>query len=102
MIYIAIHNESSLMIIFLLTVTLVNVAQSVSALPGNSERMSMGLNPMPGNFFSESINQFTIMKFQLIAVEYIGSQFTKIVFNPKPEALGEGLFNLYFHNLHIL
>ena len=64
------------MIIFLLTVTLADMAQLISILPGNSERMSVGLNPMPGNFFSEFINQFTIMKFQLIAVEYIGSQFT--------------------------
>ena len=39
------------MIIFLLTDTVVDVAQLVSVLPGNSERMSVGLNPMPGIFF---------------------------------------------------
>ena len=33
--------------------------------------------------FFEFINQFTIRKFQLIAVEYTGLQFTKDVFSPK-------------------
>ena len=40
--------------------------------------------PFQGVFF-EFINQFTIMQFQLIAVEYAGLQFTKGVFNPKPK-----------------
>ena len=31
------------------------------------------------------INQSTIMKFQLIAIEYTGLQFTKGFFNPKPK-----------------
>ena len=40
--------------------------------------------PFWGVFF-EFINQFTIMKFQLIAVEYTGLQFIKGFFNPKPK-----------------
>ena len=40
--------------------------------------------PFQGVFF-ELINQFTIIKFQLIAVEYTGLQFTKGFFNPKPK-----------------
>ena len=45
--------------------------------------------PVQAIFF-EFINQFTVMKFQLIAVEYTGLKFTKGVFNPKPKALEEG------------
>ena len=44
--------------------------------------------PFQGTFF-EFINQFPVMKFQLIAVEYTGLKFTKGVFNPKPKALEE-------------
>ena len=51
--------------------------------------MSVGSNPIPGIIF-EFIDQFTVMKFQLIAVEYTGLKFTKGVFNPKPKALEEG------------
>ena len=59
------------------------MAQLVSALPCSLERMSVGT-------FFEFINQFTVMKFQLIAVEYTGLKFTKGIFNPKPKALEEG------------
>ena len=58
----------------------------VSALPVSSGRGSVGSYPTPRSVF-EFINQFTIMKFQLLAVEYTGLQFTKGVFNPKPKAV---------------
>ena len=47
------------------------------------------------------MDQFTVKKFQLIAVEYTGLKFTKGAFNPKPKALeeGGGLQNLYLQIL---
>ena len=51
--------------------------------------MSVGSNPIPVNNL-EFNDQFTVMKFQLIAVEYTGLKFTKGVFNPKPKVLEEG------------
>ena len=50
----------------------------------------MWVQTPPQGVFFEFVNQFTIMKFQLIAVEYTGLKFTKGVFNPKPKALEEG------------
>ena len=41
--------------------------------------------PFHGKFFKLFIYQFTVMKFQLIAVEYRGLKFTKGVFNLKPK-----------------
>ena len=61
----------------------------VSALPSISGSVSVGSIPSWGVFL-KFINQFTIMKFQLIAEEYTGLKFTKSVFNPKPKALEEG------------
>ena len=47
------------------------------------------------------MNQFTVKKFQLIAVEYTGLKFTKGALNPKPKALEEGgeLQNLHLQIL---
>ena len=45
--------------------------------------------PFQGTFF-KFVNQFTVRKFQLIAVEYRGLKFSKGVFNPKPKSLEEG------------
>ena len=74
------------------------MAQLVSTLPVNSGRVTVCSNPNPQSVF-EFINRFTIMKLQLIAVDYTGLQFTKGVFNPKPKALEEGGWTLKLINL---
>ena len=65
------------------------MAQLVSTLPCSSRCVSVGSNPIPGIIF-QFIDQFTVMKFQLIAVEYTGLKFTKGAFNSKPKAFEEG------------
>ena len=72
---------------FLSADTSVSVAHLGSALPCSSERMSVGSNPTLGILF-EVINQYTVTKLQLIALEYTGLKLPKGVFNPK--ALEEG------------
>ena len=65
------------------------MAQLVSALPCSSRCVSVVSNPIPGKFF-EFIDQFTVMKFQLIALEYTGLKFTKGALDPKPKAFEKG------------
>ena len=62
------------------------MAQLVSVLHGRSGRMSVGLNPILLNLSSN----LQKIKFQLIAVEFVGLQFTKGIFNPKLCALRGG------------
>ena len=64
----------------------VRVAQLISTLPGRSGRMSVGSNPILLNL-SSNLQKIT---FQLIAVEFVGLQFTNGRFNPKPCALAGG------------
>ena len=79
------------------------MAQLISALRGSFKCVSVGSNPIQGIYF-EFINQFTIIKFQLRAVEYTGLKFTKGVFDPKPKALEKRVWTpkLYLQILSIL
>ena len=85
------------MMIFLRTVTQVQVTQLVSVLPGRQQHPSSCPIPFQAVFVFFLIYQAIYkMKFQLIAVEYIVLQFIKGNFNPETQFLGERGGDLYF------